>query len=99
MEITDVKIRKTFTAGPMRAVVSVTFDRSFSVHDIKVIEASGRTIVVMPSKKKPEGTYRDVAHPINAEFRAKLEKAVLYAYENYQVPDAESQLDDQSIQP
>ena len=80
MEITDVKIRKIFEEGPMKAVVSVTFDNALALHDVKVINAREKFFVVMPSRKNPDGTYRDIVHPINAEFRATLEEAVIDAY-------------------
>jgi len=79
--ISDVKIRKTFEEGPMRAVASITFDNAFVVHDVKVIFANDRYFIVMPSRKNADGTFRDVAHPINAAFRAELEEKVLAAYE------------------
>ena len=81
MQITDIKIRKFFDEGPMKAIASVTFDDCFAVHDVKVIYARERYFIVMPSRKNPDGTYRDIVHPINAEFRAELEGAVLAAYE------------------
>ncbi len=77
MQLTDIKIRKVFDEGPMRAVVSVTFDGEFAVHDIKVIYANEKYFIVMPSRKNADGTYRDIAHPINATFRARIEDAVL----------------------
>ena len=80
MQITDIKIRKFFDEGPMNAVVSVTFDEALAVHDIKVIYARDRYFIVMPSRKNPDGTYRDIVHPINATFRAELENAVIDAY-------------------
>ena len=80
MQITDIKIRKFFEDGPMKAVVSVTFDEALAVHDIKVIYARDRYFIVMPSRKNPDGTYRDIVHPINATFRAELEEAVIDAY-------------------
>ncbi len=80
MQITDIKIRKTFDEGPLRAVASLTFDAQFAVHDIKVIYANDRYFIVMPSRKNADGTYRDIAHPINAAFRTELEEAVLAAY-------------------
>ena len=80
MQITDIKIRKFFDDGPMKAVVSVTFDDALAVHDIKVIYARERFFIVMPSRKNPDGTYRDIVHPINAQFRADLESAVIDAY-------------------
>ena len=80
MIVTDIKIRKFFNEGPMKAVVSVTFDGALAVHDIKVINAKDKYFIVMPSRKNPDGTYRDIVHPINAEFRAELEGAVVKAY-------------------
>ena len=80
MQITDIKIRKFFDEGPMKAVVSVTFNDCLAVHDIKVIYARERYFIVMPSKKNPDGTYRDIVHPINSDFRAALEEAVIDAY-------------------
>ena len=80
MQITDIKIRKFFDDGPMKAVASVTFDDALAVHDIKVIYARDRFFIVMPSRKNPDGTYRDIVHPINASFRASLEEAVIDAY-------------------
>lgn len=81
MQITDIKIRKIFDEGPMKAVVSVTFDGQLAVHDVKVINARDKFFIVMPSRKNPDDTYRDIVHPINAEFRAMLEREVIAAYE------------------
>ena len=81
MQLTDIKIRKIFDDGPMRAVVSVTFDGQFAVHDIKVIYANDKYFIVMPSRKNADGTYRDIAHPINAEFRSVMENAVLAEFQ------------------
>jgi len=81
MVITDIKIRKTFEDGPMKAIASVTFDSQLAVHDIKVINTKDKLFIVMPSRKNPDNTYRDIVHPINAEFRALLEKSVIEAYE------------------
>ena len=81
MNITDVKIRKTFASDePMKAIVSVTFDNQIALHDIKVIYAREKLFIVMPSRKNPDGSYRDIVHPINADFRAYLEETVLKAY-------------------
>ena len=80
MQITDIKIRKFFDEGPMKAVVSVTIDDALAVHDIKVIYARDRYFIVMPSRKNADGTFRDIVHPINAGFRAQLEEAVIDAY-------------------
>ena len=82
MQITDVKVRKIFGEGPMKAIVSVTFDHQLAVHDIKVINARDKFFIVMPSRKNPDETYRDIVHPINAEFRAQLESAVIAAYDD-----------------
>lgn len=80
MQITDIKIRKFFDEGPMKAVVSVTLDDAIAIHDIKVIYARERYFIVMPSRKNPDGTFRDIVHPINANFRSALENAVIDAY-------------------
>ncbi len=80
MVITDIKVRKLFDEGPMKAIVSVTFDGQLAVHDIKVINARDKYFIVMPSRKNPDNTYRDIVHPINAQFRATLEEAVIEAY-------------------
>ncbi|MBR2461371.1 MAG: SpoVG family protein [Clostridia bacterium] len=81
MQITDVKIRKIFDeADPMKAIVSVTYDGQLAVHDIKLIYTREEYFVVMPSRKNPDGTYRDIVHPINSAFRSELEAAVIRAY-------------------
>ena len=81
MQITDIKIRKLFEEGPMKAIVSVTFDGQLAVHDIKVINARDKFFIVMPSRKNPDDTYRDIVHPINSGCRAMLEQTVIAAYE------------------
>ena len=81
MVITDIKVRKLFDEGPMKAIVSVTFDAQLALHDIKVISVRDKNFIVMPSRKNPDGTYRDIVHPINADFRAKIEEEVVRAYE------------------
>ena len=100
MQITDVKVRKLFEEGPMKAIVSVTFDGQLAVHDIKVINARDKYFIVMPSRKNPDDTYRDIVHPINSQFRAALEKAVIESYyealenaENEYVEDGEISLE------
>ena len=98
MKITDVKIRKIFDEGPMKAIASVTFDGQLAVHDVKVINARDRFFVVMPSRKNPDETYRDIVHPINSEFRGVLEAAVIAAYEEALVK-AEASLYEESCQP
>ena len=81
MQITDIRTRVVSKESKMKAVVSVTFDDSFVVHDIKVIEGEKGLFIAMPSKKTPDGAYRDVAHPINGEMRAVLQDAILSEYE------------------
>ncbi len=81
MVITDIKIRKVFDENPLKAIVSVTFDNQLAVHDIKVINTKDKLFIVMPSRKNADNTYRDIVHPINSDFRASLEKAVIEAYE------------------
>ncbi|MBQ8340784.1 MAG: septation regulator SpoVG [Clostridia bacterium] len=99
MQITDVKVRKLFDEGPMKAVVSVTFDSQLAVHDIKVINARDRFFIVMPSRKNPDETYRDIVHPINAQFRAALEEAVIAAYEEALAAAAEAPADETEEEP
>ncbi|SHF33466.1 stage V sporulation protein G [Caldanaerobius fijiensis DSM 17918] len=80
MNITDVRVRKIANEGKMKAVVSVTFDDEFVVHDIKVIEGQNGLFIAMPSRKSPDGEFRDIAHPINAEMRARLQDAIINEY-------------------
>lgn len=86
MQVTDVKIRKITNEGKMKAIVSITLDNEFVVHDIKVIEGENGLFIAMPSRKTPNGEFKDIAHPINAETREKIQKAILEAYE---APEAE----------
>ena len=81
MQITDIKVRKINAEGRMKAVVSVTFDDAFVVHDIKVIEGSEKLFIAMPSRKTPDGEFKDIAHPINAEMREMLQAKILEKYE------------------
>ena len=81
MQITDIKVRKLFDEGPMKAIVSVTFDGQLAVHDVKVMNARDKFFIVMPSRKNPDDTYRDIVHPINASFRAMLESEIIAAYQ------------------
>ncbi len=82
MEITDVRIRRIDTEGKMKAVVSITFDNEFVVHDIKVIESQNGLFIAMPSRKTPDGEFRDIAHPINSEARQKIQSIILEKYES-----------------
>lgn len=81
MRITDIKIRKISQEGKMKAVVSVTFDDAFVVHDIKIIEGHEKLFAAMPSRKAADGTYRDIVHPITTEMRVELQDAILEKYE------------------
>ncbi|MCR5268508.1 MAG: septation regulator SpoVG [Lachnospiraceae bacterium] len=81
MNITDIRVRKVTKEGKMKAVVSITFDDEFVVHDIKVIEGEKGLFIAMPSRKTAEGEYRDIAHPISTESREKLQTMILEKYE------------------
>ena len=81
MNITDVRVRKISKEGKMKAVVSVTIDDEFVVHDIKVIEGDKGLFIAMPSRRSSDGEYRDVAHPINTSTRERLQAVILEAYE------------------
>ncbi len=81
MQITDVRVRKVAKEGKLKAVVSITIDGEFVVHDIKVIEGEKGMFIAMPSKKSLDGEYRDVAHPINSGTREKIQTSILEKYE------------------
>ena len=81
MQITDIRIRRIAKEGKMKAVVSITFDNAFVVHDIKIIEGEKGLFIAMPSRKAADGEYRDIAHPINSETRDIVQNAVLQKYE------------------
>ncbi len=81
MQITDVRVRKITKEGKMKAVVSITLDDEFVVHDIKVIEGEKGLFIAMPSKKAVDGEYRDIAHPINSTSREMIQKIILEKYE------------------
>lgn len=80
MEITDIRIRRIAPAGKMRAIVSVTFNDQFVIHDLRIIEGSEGLFLAMPSKRTPGGRFRDVAHPIRHEMRAYIQNVVLDRY-------------------
>ena len=82
MEITNIKIKKFATEGKMRAIASITIDDCFAIHDVKVIENNDKIFVAMPNKRLKDGTFKDVAHPINAETRLAIENAVIEAFNN-----------------
>ncbi len=81
MDITDIRVRRMTAEGKMKAVVSVTFDNAIVIHDIKVIEGQDKLFIAMPSRKTPDGVFKDIAHPINAEMREALQAAILSKYE------------------
>ena len=81
MQITDVRVLKNTKEGKMKAVVSITLDDEFVVHDIKVIEGEKGLFIAMPSKKATDGEYRDIAHPINSSTRENLQRVILKSYE------------------
>ena len=81
MQITDVRVRKITKVGKMRAIVSITIDDEFVIHDIKVIEGEKGLFIAMPSKKATDGEYRDIAHPINSVTRENIQRIILESYE------------------
>lgn len=88
MDITDIRIKKVSAESKMKAVVSVTFDNAFVVHDIKIIEGQDKLFTAMPSRKTPEGEFKDIAHPINSIMRNELETAILAKYEAALIEEA-----------
>ena len=93
MEITDIRIRQIAEVGKMKAVVSVTFDNCFVVHDIKIIEGQDKLFIAMPSRKTPENEYKDIAHPINMEMRELLQQRIIDKYETTLVQDEINAID------
>ena len=89
MKITDVRVRMVEGGGKMKAIVSVTLDDEFVVHDIKIIEGQNDMFIAMPSKKMGEGDFRDIAHPLTQEVRTQLRDAVLDAYNKVLAEEAE----------
>ncbi|NGQ96485.1 septation protein SpoVG [Brevibacillus sp. SYP-B805] len=81
MEVTDVRLRRVNTDGRMKAIASITIDHEFVVHDIRVIDGNNGMFVAMPSKRTPDGEFRDIAHPISSATREKIQAAVLAEYE------------------
>ncbi|WP_294342814.1 septation regulator SpoVG [uncultured Clostridium sp.] len=81
MQITDVRIRKITSEGKMKAIVSVTFNNEFVVHDIKIIEGQNGLFIAMPSRRTPDGEFKDIAHPINTATREELQNSILSEYE------------------
>lgn len=91
MNITDVRVRKVTKEGKMKAVVSITLDDEFVVHDIKVIEGEKGLFIAMPSRKASDGEYRDIAHPINSGTREKIQSIILAEYERAAVLSEEEE--------
>ena len=91
MQITDVRIRKITKEGKMRAVVSITLDNEFVVHDIKVIEGEKGLFIAMPSRRSGDGEFRDGAHPINRETRERFQAIVLERYERFMEESADEE--------
>lgn len=90
MQITDVRVRKIAKEGKMKAIVSITLDEEFVVHDIKVIEGEKGLFIAMPSKKATDGEYRDIAHPINSDTRERIQATILESYQKALLePDVE----------
>lgn len=81
MKVTDVRLRKIDTDGRMKALVSITLDEAFVIHDLRVIEGNSGLFVAMPSKRTPDGEFRDIAHPINSDMRQEIQDAVMKVYD------------------
>ncbi len=92
MEVTDVRLRRVNTDGRMKAIASITIDHEFVVHDIRVIDGNNGMFVAMPSKRTPDGEFRDIAHPITSNTREKIQTAVLTEY--HRVGELESALEE-----
>ena len=92
MQITDVRVRKVAKEGKLKAVVSITMDEEFVVHDIKVIEGEKGLFIAMPSKKALDGEYRDIAHPINSGTRDMIQSVILERYATAALEDQQEEL-------
>jgi stage V sporulation protein G len=88
MQITDIRVRKISKEGKMKAVVSITIDEEFVVHDIKVIDGEKGLFIAMPSRKTADGEYRDIAHPINSQTRDRIQHEILAKYEEAAASDS-----------
>ena len=93
MKVTDVRLRKIQTDGRMKALVSITLDEAFVIHDLRVIEGNSGLFVAMPSKRTPDGEFRDIAHPINSDMRQEIQDAVMKVYDETDevIPDRNAQ--------
>lgn len=95
MHITDVRVRKVNKEGRLKAIVSITFDNEFVVHDIKVLEGDRGLFIAMPSRKTNDGEYRDISHPINSETRERIQNTII---EKYEIIMLESEEDEEDIE-
>lgn len=91
MQVTDVRVRRIAQVGKMKAIASITMDNEFVIHDIKVIEGEKGLFVAMPSRKAPDGEYRDIAHPINQAARERIQSVILERYHATEEPETEKQ--------
>lgn len=96
MQVTDVRLRRVETDGRMRAIASITLDEEFVVHDIRVIDGNNGLFVAMPSKRGVDGEFRDIAHPINSDTRAKIQEVVLAVYERVGEEEATAVTEEES---
>lgn len=94
MQITDVRLRRVNSEGRMKAIASITIDNEFVVHDIRVIDGNNGMFVAMPSKRTPDGEFRDIAHPISSATREKIQTAVLEEFERSQSDDSDSVIEE-----
>lgn len=97
MKVTDVRLRKIQTDGRMKALVSITLDEAFVIHDLRVIEGKSGLFVAMPSKRTPDGEFRDIAHPINSDMRQEIQDAVMKVYDETDevIPDKNATSDNE----
>ena len=97
MKVTDVSLRKIQTDGRMKALVSITLDEAFVIHDLRVIEGNSGLFVAMPSKRTPDGEFRDIAHPINSDMRQEIQDAVMKVYDETDevIPDKNATSDNE----
>ena len=97
MKVTDVRLRKKQTDGRMKALVSITLDEAFVIHDLRVIEGNSGLFVAMPSKRTPDGEFRDIAHPINSDMRQEIQDAVMKVYDETDevIPDKNATSDNE----
>ena len=97
MKVTDVRLRKIQTDGRMKALVSITLDEAFVIHDLRVIEGNSGLFVAMPSKRTPDGEFREIAHPINSDMRQEIQDAVMKVYDETDevIPDKNATSDNE----